>query len=218
MLVMRSHALPPSATTLALTSVLLGSLGCGGETTSDAGAPRDAGAIDAGAETDDGGADDAPSLDAPTLEDAALDAAIPIDATAQDAGPADVGAVLDASSDAGAPVSACEAAGGRCVAVVPGACAMGIVGSADWYSCGGGLGVMCCLPPTTAPVCRATGTADEGWYRPDGALVCRATCAGATLTCQNAGTRSEGWYATPPSAACGTIPVDGLVEWTDCTP
>jgi hypothetical protein len=213
---MRRHAPSRSLTTLALASVLLG-LGCGGgEAPPDATAPRDALAIDVLATEDAGALEaDAPTLDA-MPEDAALDATVSLDGGAQDAARADVGASLDAS-DAGSPASSCEAAGGRC-AVVPGACAMGIVGNADWYSCGGGLGVMCCLPRTTAPVCRATGTAEEGWYGPDGALVCRATCAGATLTCENAGTRSEGWYASPPSAACGTIPVDGLVAWTDCTP
>lgn len=44
-----------------------------------------------------------------------------------------------------APV-ACAAAGGQCVAVAPGACPSGSVGDANKYSCGGGIGVMCCLP------------------------------------------------------------------------
>ena len=40
----------------------------------------------------------------------------------------------------------CEAAGGACVALYPGNCADGTIGDATEYSCGGGLGVMCCLP------------------------------------------------------------------------
>lgn len=41
---------------------------------------------------------------------------------------------------------ACAAAGGSCVALVPGGCPTGHVGSATLYSCGSGIGVMCCLP------------------------------------------------------------------------
>lgn len=41
---------------------------------------------------------------------------------------------------------ACATAGGTCVAVVPGACTTGHVGDATQYSCGPGIGVMCCLP------------------------------------------------------------------------
>jgi hypothetical protein len=40
----------------------------------------------------------------------------------------------------------CVAAGGKCVALVPGSCDNGAVGDARQYSCGGGLGVECCLP------------------------------------------------------------------------
>ncbi len=50
----------------------------------------------------------------------------------------------------------CEAAGGSCVALYPGSCADGVVGDANTYSCGGGLGVECCLPKTTNP-CEAAG-------------------------------------------------------------
>jgi hypothetical protein len=91
-----------------------------------------------------------------------------------------------------------------------------MVGNPEWYSCGGGLGVQCCLPMTTAPVCREAGTAEEGWYRADGMLVCRARCAGGAASCENAGTRSEGWYATPRTAGCGMV--EGLIEWANCAP
>jgi hypothetical protein len=51
------------------------------------------------------------------------------------------------------PVNACEQAGGACVALYPGACADGEVGDANRYGCGGGLGVMCCLPrPQGSPM------------------------------------------------------------------
>ncbi len=43
--------------------------------------------------------------------------------------------------------STCESAGGTCVPLVPDACAIGTVGDANTYSCGGGAGVQCCLPP-----------------------------------------------------------------------
>ena len=55
----------------------------------------------------------------------------------------------------------CEAAGGTCVPLVPDACYIGSVGDATQYSCGGGLGVECCLRPprTTAVTPRATARA-----------------------------------------------------------
>lgn len=40
----------------------------------------------------------------------------------------------------------CASAGGQCVAITPSACAAGNFGDATKYSCGGGLGVGCCLP------------------------------------------------------------------------
>lgn len=44
-----------------------------------------------------------------------------------------------------APVT-CAAAGGACVGLAPGTCPSNHVGEATRYSCGGGLGTMCCLP------------------------------------------------------------------------
>lgn len=44
-----------------------------------------------------------------------------------------------------APVT-CAAAGGTCVGVAPGTCPSNHVGEATRYSCGGGIGTMCCLP------------------------------------------------------------------------
>jgi hypothetical protein len=42
--------------------------------------------------------------------------------------------------------NACQKAGGSCVALAPGTCDSGAVGDATQYSCGGGLGIECCLP------------------------------------------------------------------------
>ena len=49
----------------------------------------------------------------------------------------------------------CEAAGGTCTALVPDACEFGSVGDATEYSCGGGLGVECCLPAQPDNSCNA---------------------------------------------------------------
>lgn len=40
----------------------------------------------------------------------------------------------------------CTTGGGTCVALAPGTCPSGHVGDATKYSCGAGVGVMCCLP------------------------------------------------------------------------
>ena len=42
----------------------------------------------------------------------------------------------------------CAAAGGECIGVYPGSCADGVIGDGATYSCGDGVGVMCCLPAT----------------------------------------------------------------------
>ena len=53
--------------------------------------------------------------------------------------------------------TACAAAGGSCVALAPGTCDNGAIGDATQYSCGGGLGVECCLPKPapTGPACKS---------------------------------------------------------------
>lgn len=43
------------------------------------------------------------------------------------------------------PTNACVAAGGTCIGLRPGACADGTVLDATEYSCGGPVGVLCCL-------------------------------------------------------------------------
>ncbi len=109
--------------------------------------------------------------------------------------------------------TACASAGGSCVPVVPGACQGGIIGDGAEYSCGGLLGVMCCLPSPKAPECKNAFTSQEGWYDPDsGDLLCLANCAGSAVRCGNAGTRSEGWY-TDAGAGCGG---GALIAWDNC--
>jgi len=179
----------------------------------------------------------APDASPPDVTDAAPDATpdVASDATpdamdigpdvAPDASPDAMDAAPDVTPDikpdAAPPdgdVPRCESAGGRCAPLVPMACADGVTGNAAWYSCGGGLGVVCCLPATTPPACRAVGTRSEGWYRANGERICFARCEGAGVTCANVGTRSEGWYTDVATAACGDPPVERLVQWTRCAP
>lgn len=49
----------------------------------------------------------------------------------------------------------CEAAGGTCAPLVPDACEFGSIGDPTEYSCGGGLGVECCLPAQADTSCHA---------------------------------------------------------------
>lgn len=42
--------------------------------------------------------------------------------------------------------NACVSAGGKCVGLTPSSCPGGHIGDATTYSCGGGVGVACCLP------------------------------------------------------------------------
>lgn len=42
--------------------------------------------------------------------------------------------------------NSCQAAGGQCVGITPSSCQNGTWGDANQYSCGGGIGVGCCLP------------------------------------------------------------------------
>jgi hypothetical protein len=143
-------------------------------------------------------ADLASTVDLATAPDGS--AAVDLASPGTDAGPA-ADLAVDARMTAGdaGPVS-CTSAGGTCVALTPTACpAPGVVGDATLYTCGGGLGVECCLPGTASmpPVCMKTGTADEGWYQPDGTLLCKVSCAGlATPQCQRIGSTAQGWYTT----------------------
>jgi hypothetical protein len=155
---------------------------------------------DAGGSHDAAPSTDAPSVDAFTNVDAFAghDSSTVSDAsTANDAASAnDAATANDAASttDAG---NDCLNHGGTCVALAPGTCPAPNMSGV--YSCGTGLGVTCCTPGTSTsmqPVCAMTGTANEGWYLPDGTLVCLLTCAGHTTRCEYVGTAQQGWYST----------------------
>jgi hypothetical protein len=84
----------------------------------------------------------------------------------------------------------CAEAGGSCVALYPGNCADGVVGSADEYSCGGGLGVMCCLPkpePVTCGGFRGALCAEGQYCDPEPGMCHGAdisgTCKDVTSAC-----------------------------------
>lgn len=177
---------------------------------SDATTPDTGPALDTGPVHDVGPADDAgPSDDAAPAHDAGP---APDGGPGEDAGPADAGPAADAGpgEDAG-PSGRCESRGGACVPVIPDACADGIIGDPREFSCGGGLGVMCCLPDR--PVCMHEGTREEGWYLLDGTMLCAASCAGAVATCDAIGTRSEGWYAPRDDQGCM---LGRLIVWDMC--
>lgn len=179
---------------------------------SDAMTPTDASLSDDAATSDDAAVSD----DASTFDDASISD----DASASD----DASTPGDASTDSGTPVdaaaaNACVAAGGSCVALVPRACPMGIIGAADTYSCGPGIGVQCCLPMSTPPYCSGIGGRGEGWFSPDGMRICGASCATATISCGFAGTRNEGWYADSVMAGCRGMPIaTARVQLANCAP
>jgi len=184
-------------------------MGCGddSDTMTDSGAPPADLGSDGGSDVVGGGDVDAGSVvDGSTDIDGGSD----VDAGAAD----DAGAATDAGADAGDPRT-CVGAGGMCVPVVPGSCADGMF--AGEFDCGGGLGVTCCLPRARMPVCQMSGTESEGWYAPDGTLICFAPCAGEIAECRFAGTRSEGWYTTE-AADCPRPIAPGLLDYADCAP
>ncbi|MBI5482216.1 MAG: hypothetical protein HY906_25395 [Deltaproteobacteria bacterium] len=118
----------------------------------------------------------------------------------------------------------CEVAGGECVALYPGSCADGEVGDANTYSCGGGLGVMCCLPKQTQNECEAKGgscvaltttscsdgiaTGAEGYSCGGGlGVTCCLPYSACVPVCDAVGSRSEGWY----NPCTGS-----LICWANC--
>lgn len=109
-------------------------------------------------------------------------------------------------------VNDCEAAGGSCVGLTPTNCQDGVIGSATEYSCGGPVGVMCCLPKPEAPSCEKIGTNDEGWYHADGTKICAADCAGLEAKCSAVGSKSEGWYTDAGHGCIGMA----LIGWDNC--
>ena len=111
--------------------------------------------------------------------------------------------------------SACETAGGQCVGLTPTNCKDGTVGDATKYSCGGMVGVMCCLPKQTS--CEAAGGAcvgltptnckdgkvgDANVYSCGGGLGVMCCLPADVPTCQKSGTSQEGWYWPDGSRIC----------------
>jgi hypothetical protein len=97
------------------------------------------------------------------------------------------------------------------VGLAPGNCADGEIGDADTYSCGGMVGVMCCLPKQTQNECESKGgscvaltatscsdgisTGAEGYSCGGGlGVTCCMPRAKCVPTCGAIGSRSEGWY------------------------
>lgn len=110
--------------------------------------------------------------------------------------------------------NACEAGGGACVGLNPQGCADGVWADAGTFSCGGPVGVGCCMPrQQCAPVCGAVGSRSEGWYDGcTGERLCWAPCGGAEAKCDKIGSRSEGWYSEEGTGCNG---VD-LIGWDQC--
>jgi len=85
------------------------------------------------------------------------------------------------------PKTACESKGGACVALTPTACAGGTFADASTHSCGGGLGVACCI--SGPPVCPALSPPGPG-FCPGGTITPRVDPAtGCTV----------GYDCTPPA-------------------
>ena len=62
------------------------------------------------------------------------------------------------------------------------------------------------------PTCQNVGSRSEGWYAPDGTLICFARCAGAVAACEAAG-RSEGWYADMDGKGCPSAGPPRLIQY-----
>jgi len=108
--------------------------------------------------------------------------------------------------------SECFLAGGTCVAVGDPneVCPNGVIGNADRYSCGDGVGVACCLPANLCkPVCGAGGTRSEGWFNScSDERYCFAECEGEVAECYG----DFGWY----TSGNGCDGEWGLIEDVPC--
>ena len=127
----------------------------------------------------DGGAGDGPL----PPHDAGAEASVP-DGAASDAqhdGPRPDGPRQHDSGSDGATLTPCEQAGGTCVGVYPNDCPGGtLVG----LSCGGGVGVTCCMPGDGGTGCHPSGGCSNG---PRCGAACCGTgerCDPATSTCK----------------------------------
>lgn len=105
-------------------------------------------------------------------------------------------------SECGFPKNDCVAAGGECVGLYPGNCKDGVIGSADQYSCGGQLGVMCCLPAEPTAECKTDADCrleDDYCTGCD----CRALAEGESLpVCDGPGVKCFAQPCGGKTAAC----------------
>jgi len=63
------------------------------------------------------------------------------------------------------------------------------------------------------PTCQNVGSRTEGWYAPDGTLICLVSCGGAVAVCEAVGSRSEGWYADMARRGCPGSGRDRLIQY-----
>jgi hypothetical protein len=120
-------------------------------------------------------------------------------------------------------MTACESAGGECVALTPDSCSDGVIGDANEFSCGGGLGVMCCLPKNectsaggqcvalTPDSCSEGIVGDANNYSCGGGLgvECCLPYWACKPTCAYTGTADEGWYDCIGKLLCKAKCKDG---------
>ncbi len=155
------------------------------------------------------GGSDGGTGDGPRPQDAAADSSVP-DGAASDAqhdGPGPDGPYQHDGAGDGTTLTPCAAAGGICVGVYPGSCDFGTVVG---LSCGGGVGVTCCMPGDGGAGCRPTFGCANG-------PLCGMTCCGTgercdpvTSTCRcgsNAACTGGDICAGPvmPSDYCGFV-------------
>lgn len=109
------------------------------------------------------------------------------------------------TSGTGGGSNTCVAAGGQCEAITPGACLNGTVGDATQYSCGSGVGVLCCLPCpnpcATVGATRCAANAMQTCTAMGG--MCRSWVIGAACAA-NEGCNSDGTKCIAPASACTT--------------
>lgn len=109
--------------------------------------------------------------------------------------------------------TACEQGGGQCVALTPTSCASGWLSDATTHSCGGGLGVACCMqcPEPNPPVPCPNGTieANKDAHGCTTGFTCKPpsnACAAAGGTCVGISPSScpSGRWADASTHPCGT--------------
>ena len=108
------------------------------------------------------------------------------------------------STGTGGGANTCVQAGGQCEPVTPGACTNGMVGDASTYSCGGGVGVLCCLPcANPCPTEGATRCAADAIQTCSHVGTCLKWVPGAECPAGEA-CNSDGSACITPSGTCTT--------------